>query len=368
MDFLPDEFASVPAFYEEKDWSWLEGSTFASRARKHRASLEEQWATLQARVPRINETYSLRDFLWARSAISTRVFGWRLPDLPPEDTEFMVPLGDMFNHRSPKQIEWVFNSSLRTLDYWVREDVPEGGELLISYGGKCNSQYLLHYGFSVANVSSRWPPVSTVRVAMDLDADVPDREERERWLLKKRLRDEESKLTPEEFELKPDKFKGGGAEHMLGYARLLSLPGGDEFRRRTKNERSCRIFATPPRCENPMGLENERAALQRCLAAVSAAQRAYPTSLAEDAALLAELPFGTPRNLVWLRYDEKVVLRWWRRFFDLAVEALDLPEEEIERRAEEEFGRFSPESQYLRTSLMAVVSVERSSTAAPAAA
>ena len=97
-----------------------------------------------------NTTYTLDEFLWARTVISTRVFGWRLPGLPVENPDFMVPLGDMFNHRSPKQIEWVFNSTTQTLDYWAQEDVAAGGELLISYGGKCNSQYLLHYGPALA--------------------------------------------------------------------------------------------------------------------------------------------------------------------------------------------------------------------------
>merc|ERR1719313_2315440 len=104
---------------------------------------------------------------------------------------------------------------------------------------------------------------------MDLDAEVPDRESRERWLLKRKTFSEEGRLAPEEFELKANNFKNGGAAHMLGYARLLSLSGGEEFDRRVTGTygKACREFSSPPRCEQPLSLENEKAALRRCLRA-----------------------------------------------------------------------------------------------------
>merc|ERR1712194_334709 len=290
-----------------------------------------------------------------------RVFGWDLPGLDPEDTEFMVPLGDMFNHGSPKQVEWSFNSTGKTLDYAALEDVPAGSEILISYGGKCNSQYLMHYGFTVPNVSSRWPPVSTVRVGMDLDADVPDREARERWLLRARLKEDEEKLDPEDFELKANTFKNAGADMMLSYARVLSLPAGDEFDKRMKAGRACKRFSTPPKCDI-LSIDNERSALNRCLAVVETALAAYPTTLEEDEDLLRSLR-GLPFMLVTLRSDEKVVLRWWQRFFRLAVAGVDMEIEALEKQAAEEFGEFSPETQYLRTSLIALKVVERNAQA-----
>merc|ERR1712046_285090 len=127
-----------------------------------------------------------------------------------DETDFMVPLGDMFNHRSPKQIEWRMNATTQTLDYWVLENVTSGSEMLISYGGKCNSAYLLHYGFTLPNVWSRQPPVSTVRILMSLDNEVPDHAQKEAWI------------------------KNGDGEKMLGYARLLELPQ-DDFDRRIRS-------------------------------------------------------------------------------------------------------------------------------------
>merc|ERR1712032_51077 len=172
-----------------------------------------------------------------------------------------------------------------TFDYWVREDVPSGGELLISYGGKCNSLYLLHYGFVLPGISSRVPPLSTVRLAMALDTDVPDREWRTRWLKKARLVDDGDTLASEEFELKAT-FASG--ENMLAYARLLSLPwAGEDFLRTVK--RSCRVYSTPPKCETPLGLDIEAAAIQRCLLAVDSALSHYDTSLEEDESMISTL-------------------------------------------------------------------------------
>jgi len=359
INSLPANYPSVPLFYKDDDWQWLKGSSFQRRVEKHRENLWKQWETVSEHIPGFNTTYTFDQFLWARTAISTRVFGWKLPGLGDEDTDFMVPLGDMFNHRSPKQIEWFFNSTTKTLDYWARENVSAGQEMLISYGSKCNSQYVLHYGFALPNVSTRSPSPSTVRLPMPVDVNVDQREARVRWLLKNRMKDEDTVLEPEEFDLKMS-WRGGGGENMLGYARLLSLPGGEEFNRMVKG-RSCRSFSIPPRCEHAISLENERAALTRCLQVVESALTGYPTSVDEDDALLPTLPkFSLPSFLTLLRRDEKVVLLWWQKFWRMAIECLDLDEEEIEQRAIEFFGKYSPESQYIRVTISALVKVERS--------
>merc|ERR1711862_412527 len=103
--------------------------------------------------------------------------------------------------------------------------------------------------------------------------------------------------------------------------------------------------------------ENERAALKRCLAAIDGALDGYPTTAEEDEQLLPSLS-GFSLHLVQLRHDEKIVLKWWRRFFSVALESLHLTVDEIEARAEKEFGRFSHESKYLRIQLAALVAVE----------
>merc|ERR1712085_182822 len=72
-----------------------------------------------------------------------------------------------------------------------------------------------------------------------------------------------------------------------------------------------------------LSIDNERSALNRCLAVVETALAAYPTTLEEDEELLRSLR-GLPFMLVTLRSDEKVVLRWWQRFFRLAVAGVDM--------------------------------------------
>lgn len=356
LDFLPEAFPDLPIFYHDRDWEWLRGSSFVQRTEKHREQLRKQFETVEDLVPGFSRNYTFEEFLWARSVVSSRVFGWRLPGVSTDDTDFMVPFGDMFNHRSPKQIEWIFNETSKTLDFWVREDVPAGSELLISYGGKCNSQYLLHYGFALPTISSRVPPLSTVRLALDLDPDVPDRAWRERWLMKQRLQEDADTLVPEEFELKAT-FAGNGAENFLSYARLLSLPStGEDFLRTVK--RSCRMYSTPPKCDKPLGLSIEAAAIRRGLLAVTEALSRYDTSLEEDESILLTLS-GLPLKLVTLRRDEKVVLHWWRRFLGIASDALKDTTEGIEAKARE-FPEFSPEAQYLLVTVMALVKVESS--------
>lgn len=350
LKLLPSEFPGNPIFYAEKDFAWLKGSTFIPRAKAHLEMLTQQYETLSQLVPEFSKSFSLEDFLWARSAIATRVFGWHLPGLPQENTDFMVPMGDMFNHRSPKQLEWIYNETTGTFDYWVKEDVAAGGELFISYGTKSNAEYLLHYGFAVADLPKRNYSVCSVRVALGLNG-VPDQEAKRKWLIKASF----SPVTehePAEFTLRDTWEKE--PDKMLAHARLLELSDMKEVEHQIlPGMKNCKRIAQPPLCPKPVSIPNEQAALKRCLRVIRESLQAYPTTLEEDERLLPTLE-GLPASLVTLRKDEKVVLRWWERFFDLALDAFDQPAGSIERRCNEVLGesRCSVESNYyMRTTL-----------------
>jgi len=330
MSFLPEFYPTVPIFFSEEERSWLNGSNFLNRVDSHFASLKRQYDTVSRFVPWFAETYSLDDYLWARTTISTRVFGWSLPGVDTDSVDFMVPLGDMFNHRSPKQLVWEFNRSSRTLDFWAREAVAKDQELTISYGAKGNSDYLFFYGFVLSRIVESWESRSSVRVTVPLDH-LPDRDEKERFLIDQNYKEVDS-LEPEFFELKIDSWDSQ-VQGMIAFARMLTLPV-EEMMQRMGQKLGCSPFSSPPQCKKTLSWSNEQAALQLCVAAMDFNMAGYPTTVEDDEVLLESVT-GVPRTLVALRREEKLVLRWWRRFFILALDVSGLSRTDMETRAHE---------------------------------
>lgn len=58
-----------------------------------------------------------------------------------------MPFIDMINHKRPKQSLWGYDDSLNAFKIEAYGDCLAGTELFDSYGKKCNSRYLLNYGF-----------------------------------------------------------------------------------------------------------------------------------------------------------------------------------------------------------------------------
>jgi len=214
-------------------------------------------------------------------------------------------------------LEWVFNGSTNTLDYWVRENVSAGGELLISYGTKSNAEYLLHYGFAVPGLPQRNYSVCTTKVPVDLEG-VPDEEGKRKWLIKASF-SPVSDYEPVEFQLTT--LWDRNAERMMAHARLLVIPTIEELTQQISRG-VCDKYGVPPQCPKTLSVANEVAALRRCLRVVQTSLAAYPTKLEQDEALMPTLD-GLPLSMVLLRRDEKFVLRWWERFFSVALAAAE---------------------------------------------
>jgi len=53
----------------------------------------------------------------------------------------------MLNHRIPKQTSWSYSDEKKGFIIDSLEDIQRGGQAYDSYGKKCNSRFLLNYGF-----------------------------------------------------------------------------------------------------------------------------------------------------------------------------------------------------------------------------
>lgn len=92
--------------------------------------------------------FSFEQFSAARLLVSSRVFGIVMEHVK---TDALVPLADMLNHRLPKQTSWFYCDRSKGFVVQSLKEISAGSEVFDSYGQKCNSRFLLNYGFVLPN-------------------------------------------------------------------------------------------------------------------------------------------------------------------------------------------------------------------------
>jgi histone-lysine N-methyltransferase SETD3 len=83
-----------------------------------------------------------------REVISSRVFGVTIKG---KKNDIIAPYADMLNHKRPRQTHWNYDDTCNAFVIKGVSNVKKGDEVFDSYGIKCNSRFLLNYGFTVEN-------------------------------------------------------------------------------------------------------------------------------------------------------------------------------------------------------------------------
>lgn len=66
-------------------------------------------------------------------------------------TDALVPFADMLNHFRPRETKWTFDQDTYCFTISTLKKLKAGHQVYDSYGKKCNSRFLLNYGFAVEN-------------------------------------------------------------------------------------------------------------------------------------------------------------------------------------------------------------------------
>ena len=64
-------------------------------------------------------------------------------------TDALVPYADMLNHFRPRETRWTFSQKEYCFTITTIKHLKAGQQIYDSYGKKCNSRFLLNYGFAV---------------------------------------------------------------------------------------------------------------------------------------------------------------------------------------------------------------------------
>ena len=147
FDFLPASYNNFPIFYGEKEYAYLKGTQFLDLLQKKKKEMKEDYDLLINVIPGYSK-YDYNLFKKMREVISSRVFGVTIKG---KKNDIIAPYADMLNHKRPRETYWNFDDACNSFVIKGAANIKKGEEVFDSYGIKCNSRFLLNYGFTVEN-------------------------------------------------------------------------------------------------------------------------------------------------------------------------------------------------------------------------
>ena len=145
---LPTSFASFPLLYSDAQLSLLRGSQVLDSVEAQRSDIHSDYLTLMAASPPFSLT--LDNFYAARLAVGSRVFGARLSgDESAESDAVLVPYMDLLNHSEQHHIHWSYEPAVQQFTCRSLVPIEPAAEVTTTYGSRCNSTLLAHYGFAL---------------------------------------------------------------------------------------------------------------------------------------------------------------------------------------------------------------------------
>jgi hypothetical protein len=289
LESLPTQFDDVPLFFDAKILHYLRGSTVVERALNRRFSLTTEYHELARAIPAFR-IFSVGEFLWARTAITTRCFGTTIDG---QDEVAMLPLLDMFNHDRHANTRW--GPHLTGMAMTAKRAFKPGEQVCGTYGEKNTTRYFASYGFVTDDRET-----DDCSVTVHLDYNDPLYNNKFRLLGECRFA---------EFALRACYDKT--LKNCLAYLRFIAQE------RLTNNETAPRFIS----------VDNEIAALQGLIKGANKSLARYDTSLEEDQQLLEGKPIedNRIRHCIALRSREKIVLHHLIAFATDAIAVLKTP-------------------------------------------
>ena len=145
-DTLPSDWRNFPIFWDESELEWLRGSKLVGDIAARKENMRSDYDEVCRIAPEFAKYSFEEDFLPLRTAVGSRNFGIVVDG---EKVTAMVPYADMLNHFRPRETSWTFNNARNAFVITSLKTLVSGQQVMDSYGKKCNSKFLLHYGFAI---------------------------------------------------------------------------------------------------------------------------------------------------------------------------------------------------------------------------
>jgi len=316
ISVLPEWYEEFPVYYTEQEKALLKGSPFLKVISSKLQEIQNDYESI-CKVYSDFSKYSLKEFSDMRLAVSSRVIGVLIEGV---ESDAMVPLADMLNHSSTNTCTWSYENPEFVVEALC--NIQRGSETTISYGNKCNSVFLLNYGFlEKDNLFNEFPVTAELSPS---DAF---------FSAKKEALGGKTSLT---FRL--SKTKENSFFDFLAFLRFLEIDTESNL--------------VVPNCTkvSPFNYFNEQKALQRAYSIIVQLIEEYPTTLTEDKVILAEELTQNEYNCLLLRIGEKEVLHFYKELLESTISYLDTREINLDRF--ESLYTFKDYLKYLSSDLM----------------
>jgi len=290
-DILPQDVSNFPVFWKEDEIKHLEGSTLPTEVRQRIAKIRNDYDIIGEVIPNFLRDFTFEKFLWCRTIVGSRNFTITIAG---GKRTSMVPQADMLNHYRPRETSWTYENDIDCFTITSLKPLKKGQQVMDSYGKKCNSKFLLHYGFAVErNREANGVCLNKLTVQLDIsDSDA---------LMRRKL-----PMIPRAKKFRiSSSYQAKETREALDYARV-AVANEDELRGMTKSHTGV------------VSLRNEVASLGLIAKAMEARLEAYPTTLEQDNALMASntlTPFSNRRNALIVMIGEKEIGAMWITIF-----------------------------------------------------
>lgn len=324
---LPEKYANMPMFFSEKLLvGYLQGSMTLQKIADRIDSLRREYEALRKAVPEFAK-FTLLDFMWARVAVITRIFGLVVEG---NKTDGLVPYADMLNHKKPNEpgggkdmceTKWSYDDSRGGFIIQSLRPIQRGDQVYDSYGRKCNSRFFVNYGFALDGNDEDNEAV--IRVLM------PSTDPH--YALKIRMLGGRDISARREFQV-PAFYKEKKVRELFGFMRFINARDSELLPFTSASTADALKLEEV----EPVSIRNEIRALEDIRAACQESYAKFPETFEHDEKLLASgtLPmYSNERNCVVMRHGEKKVLVSLIQLADEAIPLLKKSWQEVKRLA-----------------------------------
>ena len=147
-DILPDNLQNFPIFWNKTELAYLQGSNILNKITERVNSFINDYNIIAMNCPGFEEQHPLKHFFYIRTLIGSRNFGINIDG---EKRVAMVPFADMLNHHKSPDTRWYYCPNIQAFKMDSVDKIIGGREVTDTYGKKCNSKFLIFYGFAMAD-------------------------------------------------------------------------------------------------------------------------------------------------------------------------------------------------------------------------
>ena len=352
ISILPNNYDSIPFNFTSKEKDELIGSFTLNKCNERLKSLEIEYNNLYSHVPSYAKyDWTLKDFIWARSVVITRIYGLVVRE---NKTSGLIPMADLLYHKNhPLPTKWTYDDNkdgyvLKTRKYsesYVKkygvglnlEDksksyftIDIGDQIHNTFGTKCNSRYFVNYGFIVEQHNET---LNNALIEIDFNqfknnSEITQFQEKINFLFKY------DQCIKKSFQISIMYGANQGTHsstlrNLLHCLRIINATP-DEFARYYELKYSLQ--------EDPISIENEGKALKMLAYFSKQALDKFATTMEYDEQLLKNYQkyqrFSNKRNIVVVRFGEKQVLNYLIKLNVVASKYLTMTPEQISLQSE----------------------------------